>query len=244
MLKVSQITSGYTRVPVIKNIDFTVENGQLVGLIGLNGAGKSTTIKNIIGVLPSFSGEVLIDDLTFKSDNIAYRQQIAYIPETPILYNELTLKEHIELTGLAHNLKPTVALERAKLLLELFELADKLNWMPIYFSKGMQQKVMIILTFMIDAKVYIIDEPFLGLDPLAIKQLLTLIHEKKQSGCSILMSTHVLSTAERACDQFVFIHQGEIKNIGTLQQLRMQFNQQEATLDELYLSMVEEAKKC
>lgn len=243
MLKVENVISGYTKNnPVIQNIDFTIEKGELIGLIGLNGAGKSTTIKNIIGILPSFSGKITIDNISLQEDEIFYRKNIAYIPETPILYNELTLKEHIELIGLAHHLSKVEAINRASRLLDLFGLNDRLDWLPIYFSKGMKQKVMIILTFMLDAKVYIIDEPFLGLDPLAIQQLLSLINEKKQQGCSILMSTHVLSTAEQKCDKFIFIHKGKIKNIGTLKSLQQHFKKEHATLDDLYLKMIEEAE--
>ncbi|MCG6527812.1 ABC transporter ATP-binding protein, partial [Vibrio parahaemolyticus] len=143
-------------------------DGELVGLIGLNGAGKSTTIKEIIGLLQPHTGKITINGLSLKEDPQAYRKQIGYIPETPSLYEELTLKEHIEVTAMAYDIPKDVALQRAERLLKTFRLENKLDWFPANFSKGMKQKVMVLCAFLIEPSLYIIDEPFLGLDPLAI----------------------------------------------------------------------------
>ncbi len=105
-LKVSNLVGGYSQVPVLKNISFDIKDGELVGLIGLNGAGKSTTINHIIGLLNPFSGSISINGVSSKDDINQYKQQIAYIPEAPILYEELTLKEHIEMTMMAYGLNP------------------------------------------------------------------------------------------------------------------------------------------
>ncbi|MCC4045318.1 ABC transporter ATP-binding protein [Enterococcus gallinarum] len=241
-LQVKNVTGGYTQLPVLKNIDFSIADGELVGLIGLNGAGKSTTIKEIIGLLQPHTGKITINGLSLKEDPQAYRKQIGYIPETPSLYEELTLKEHIEVTAMAYDIPKDVALQRAERLLKTFRLENKLDWFPANFSKGMKQKVMVLCAFLIEPSLYIIDEPFLGLDPLAINALLELMNEMKQTGASILMSTHILATAEKYCDKFILLHNGEIRAQGTLSQLQSQFGAEGASLDELYLALTKESQ--
>ncbi|MBF0779707.1 MULTISPECIES: ABC transporter ATP-binding protein [unclassified Granulicatella] len=239
VLNIEHVTGGYTLMPVIKDISMSVNSGELVALIGLNGAGKSTTLKHIMGMMMPHSGQITVNHIPLGQQLDDYRQHIAYIPETPLLYHELTLKEHIELNALAHHMSVEEGLKNAEPFLKTFHLWDKLDWSPAYFSKGMKQKVMIICAFMLEASLYIIDEPFLGLDPLAIRDFLVMIEDKKQKGSGILMSTHVLSTAERKCDRFILMHEGTIRAEGNLEQLRQQFNMPEATLDDIYICMAE-----
>lgn len=240
MLKIENLTGGYLNIPVLKNISFTIEDGELVGLIGLNGAGKSTTIKEIIGLLKPYNGEITIDGLSIEQDNQNYRKKIGFIPETPSLYEELTLKEHIEITAIAYDIPVEKALQRAESLLETYRLSDKLDWFPSLFSKGMKQKVMIICAFIIDPSLFILDEPFLGLDPLAIADLVSHLEEEKKKGKSILMSTHVLDSAEKMCDRFIILHKGQIKAQGTLEELRKRFGQSGASLNDIYLMLTKE----
>ena len=122
MLKIENLTGGYVNIPVLKNISFEVADGELVGLIGLNGAGKSTTINEIIGLLQPYEGKISIDGLTLADQEMAYRKKIGFIPETPSLYEELTLKEHLEMIAMAYDIKVEAALARAQKLLELFRL--------------------------------------------------------------------------------------------------------------------------
>lgn len=236
-LKVENLVGGYSQVPVLKDVSFEVKSGHLLGLIGLNGAGKSTTIKHIIGLLRPKSGQILIDSVSLKDDPKQYKQSMAYIPETPILYEELTLREHIDLTIMAYGLDEKETWVKANRLLALFRLDNKLDWFPANFSKGMKQKVMIVCAFITDAKLYIIDEPFLGLDPLATKDLLKLITEKKQQGAAVLMSTHVLSTAQEVCDDFVMIDQGQVTAKGDLKTLRDEFGDKDVSLSDIYLKL-------
>lgn len=242
-LTVKYLSGGYFQHPVLKDLNFEIENGELVALIGLNGAGKSTTIKEIIGLLKPTSGSIEIDGLSLNKSASQYRQKIGFIPESPVLYEELTLREHIEVTAMAYDIPMDVAMQRADKLLKTFRLEKRLDWFPANFSKGMKQKVMIVCAFLIEPSLYIIDEPFLGLDPLAIHALLELLKEEKAKGKSILMSTHVLSTAEKYCDRFIFLHEGQIKSQGTLAQIKEQFAMPDASLDELYLALtLEEAR--
>ena len=238
-LELKNVTGGYTSVPVIKDVTFTVKPGELTGLIGLNGAGKSTTIRHIIGLMVPFSGQIQIEQRKLNDNPELYRQSFAFVPESPVLYEELTLKEHVDLTILAYHL-PEEARKKAMRYIKAFRLDEKLEWFPAYFSKGMKQKVMLVCAFMIDAPVYIIDEPFLGLDPLGIYTFLEIVKEKREQGAAILMSTHVLTSAEKECDNFVLLDQGEVKVKGTMLDLQEEMNMPGASLDELYIQLTKE----
>lgn len=240
MLEINKLTGGYVNIPVLKEVSFSVPDGQLIGLIGLNGAGKSTTINEIIGLLHPYAGEVRIDGLSLSEAPTDYRKKIGYIPETPSLYEELTLREHIETVAMAYDLDMDQVMVRIQPLLERFRLAEKLDWFPTQFSKGMKQKVMIICAYAVDPSLYIVDEPFLGLDPVAIADLIQLLADEKAKGKSILMSTHVLDSAEKMCDGFVILHKGQIRAKGTLDELRSTFGDEKASLNDIYMTLTEE----
>lgn len=240
LLQINNITGGYTRNPVLKDVSFEVKKNQIVGLIGLNGAGKSTTIKHIIGLMEPHKGSISINGKVIQEDIEGYRAQLSFIPETPILYEELTLYEHLELTALAYGLEQKIFKDRLEALLKQFRMEKKLKFFPAHFSKGMKQKVMIMCAFLVQPSLYIIDEPFVGLDPLAIKSLLELMNEMKQAGAGILMSTHILATAERYCDSFVILHNGMVKASGTLEKLQKEFNMKNASLDDIYIELTKE----
>ncbi|NQJ72418.1 ABC transporter ATP-binding protein [Streptococcus suis] len=240
MLEVKNVTGGYVNIPVLKDVSFSVKDGELVGLIGLNGAGKSTTIKEIIGLLTPYQGQILIDGQGLLQNSEVYRKKIGFIPETPSLYEELTLKEHLEIVAMAYGLSWEETWGRTEKLLKIFRLNEKLDWYPVNFSKGMKQKVMIICAFMVEPSLLIVDEPFLGLDPVAIADLIALLEEEKTKGTSILMSTHVLDSAEKMCDSFVILHQGQVRAIGNLADLQAQFGMEGASLNDIYLALTHE----
>ena len=211
LLEVEQLTGGYTRRNVLKNISFQVERGEMVALIGLNGAGKSTTIKHIIGLMEPKKGKIRINGMEIHKDRQRYRQQFSYIPETPVLYEELTLEEHLRLTAMAYGVDEKTFTDRLHTLMKEFRMERRLNWFPTHFSKGMKQKVMIMSAFLVEPELFIIDEPFVGLDPLAIQSLLQLMKSRQEKGSGILMSTHILATAEKYCDRFIILHNGKSK---------------------------------
>lgn len=240
IVKLTDVTGGYTRKPVLHDLSFEIGQGELVGLIGLNGAGKSTTIKHIIGLMKPHEGEIEVNGMSFQQNPEGYRQAFSYIPETPILYDELTLREHLELTAMAYDLDQATFEARADVLLKEFRMEKRLKWFPSHFSKGMRQKVMIMCAFLVNPSLYIIDEPFVGLDPIAIKSLLEQMETRKQEGASILMSTHVLPTAEKYCDRIILLHEGRVRAEGTMDELRATFHMPNATLDDLYIALTEE----
>ena len=236
-LQLNNVTAGYTKVPVITDITFDVNPGEICGLIGLNGAGKSTTIKTIIGQLTPFSGRVEVEKLSILENQRGYRQSIAVIPESPVLYEELTFREHIEVVARSYNQMNEETMAHAMELVEAFRLTKQLDWFPAYFSKGMKQKVLIVCALMLDVPVYVVDEPFLGLDPLGIRTLLQVLKEKKDKGAAILMSTHVLDTAEKYCDRFIVLHEGKVIAQGDIEGLRATSNIEETSLEEIYFAL-------
>lgn len=217
ILKVDGLYGGYfPHKPVLKDVTFSVAPGEMVGLIGLNGAGKSTTIKHILGLLKPQKGEIRINGSTLSESPETYRSSFAYVPETPELYEELTIREHLELTARAYDISRTDWQARSEKLLQTFNMTEKVNSFSGHLSKGMKQKVMIMNALLTEPPLYIIDEPFLGLDPLGIRSLLDLMVELKQQGASFLISSHILSTIERYCERFIVLHQGVIAAQGEL----------------------------
>ncbi|MCE4983884.1 ABC transporter ATP-binding protein EcsA [Staphylococcus epidermidis] len=238
-VKVEHLTGGYGKKPVIKYLNFELEKGEIVGLIGLNGAGKSTTIKHMLGLINPMEGKLSISNIKINEDIENYRRKLSYIPESPVIYDELTLEEHIEMTAMAYQLSREEAMRRAKPLLKVFRLENELKVFPSHFSKGMKQKVMIICAFIVDPELYIIDEPFLGLDPLGIQSMLDLMVEKRNENRTVLMSTHILATAERYCDRFIILDKGEIVAFGNLDELREQTGLKDKTLDDIYIHVTQ-----
>ncbi|WNS74654.1 ABC transporter ATP-binding protein [Bacillus sp. DTU_2020_1000418_1_SI_GHA_SEK_038] len=213
LLNVDIKQAGYEKdQAIIYNIQFDVGAGELIGLIGPNGAGKSTTIKAILGLLENIKGEV------------AFQQgaKYSYIPERPLFYDELTLWEHLDFIASVEGLHDKKYQDQARELLAQYKLAEHAHEFPGKYSKGMQQKAMLILSMISNPDVYIIDEPFIGLDPNAMKLFLESIQRERERGAGILMSTHVLDTAEKICDRFLIIHKGEFRAAGTLDEIRTQ----------------------
>lgn len=214
LLKININTAGYSgNKTVIKNVALSVGPGELVGLIGPNGAGKSTVIKAIMGLLPALDGKVEFGGV-YKN--------YAYIPEQPVLYEELTLWEHLEFAAAVYEIDQGEFSNRAEVLLKLFRLAHVRHNLPTTFSKGMQQKVMLILGFLLKPSLYIVDEPFIGLDPIGIKDFLSLIQGARDEGAGVLISTHSLDTAEKICTSFVLINDGTVVTKGNLLEIREQ----------------------
>ncbi len=234
VLTVEQIISGYEKKPIIKGVSFELQKNEILGIIGSNGAGKTTLIKTILGIIPYRQGKVFVEGRELKEDPFAAKKKIAYIPELPILYGEMTLREHMEFTAMTHEVPKEDFRKRSEFLLRKFRMEKKLEHFPNTFSKGMRQKVMVMNAFLYDPKIYIVDEPFIGLDPKAIEDFLQLIEEKKQKGASVIMSTHVLDTAEKICDRVLLLEEGEVLAYGSLGEIRRNFNLPDCSLREIY----------
>ncbi|MGN7479067.1 ABC transporter ATP-binding protein [Solibacillus silvestris] len=214
------LKAGYaTNETSIEQIKFTIQPGEIAGLIGGNGAGKSTTIQSMLGVIPYFEGTISIPSY-------------GYVPERPLLYEHFTLREHLQF--LIDECNDKTLWDKAEQLLTLFQIEKRLDDLPIYFSKGMQQKVMLVLAFLVERPLYILDEPFMGLDPRAMRELLVLIDEQKQKGSSFLLCTHQLEMAEMLCDHYILLHEGHMQAQGTLQELQQIVGQPISLLNIFY----------
>ncbi|WP_456279665.1 ABC transporter ATP-binding protein [Bacillus sp. K7] len=212
LLEASIEQAGYTsRKKVLNDVFLEVGKGELVGLIGANGAGKSTAIKAILGLSEDFKGHIDWNDCSF-----------AYIPEHPSFYEELTLWEHLDLVSTLRGMEESEFAPRAESLLQAFSLDHVMHELPVTFSKGMQQKLMLIQAFLSKPDMYVIDEPFIGLDPISTKRFVDMLIDEKQRGAGILMCTHVLDTAEKICDRFYMIEKGSLFLQGTLQDIQEQ----------------------
>jgi ABC-2 type transport system ATP-binding protein len=239
MLQIQQVTGGYRHSKIVnRNVTFEVRQGEIVGLIGLNGAGKSTTIKQILGILKPFKGEIKLNGKTLMEDPNHFRSHICYIPETPQFYEELTLWEHLEFTAYTYQIPKQRFEPKAHELLEKFRMTNRIHDFPHTFSKGMQQKLMIMSAMLSEASFYIIDEPFVGLDALAIDMLINMLIDLKEKGTGILISTHILAMATKYCDRFIIMDQGEIIYEGTLSDIQKQTGKQDESLEKIFIGAV------
>ena len=208
MIQISNVTKKYGRLIANEDLTFSVGDGEITILLGPNGAGKSTIIKSICGLL-KFQGSIMING--HDNHNIEAKQIMGYVPEMPTLYPLLTVYEHLEFIAKAYRLSNWE--DWAKELLTRFELLDKSNKLGKELSKGMQQKVSICCAALIKPKVLILDEPLVGLDPHAIRELKLLIEELKKKGCSLIISTHMIESVEQSWDTTCIMMNGHIAKV-------------------------------
>ncbi|GAE93540.1 ABC transporter [Gracilibacillus boraciitolerans JCM 21714] len=177
MLEVHQLTVEIGRDTILENVDFLVPDGSIVGLIGHNGAGKSTVMKTIMGWQNKKEGSIILNKINQEQSFVNFKKQLSYIPEEPFLLPELTTMQHFQLYGQSYQIDEDTFTERTKQLSEQFEIADKMNEYPEALSKGMRQKVQTICAFLPDVSLLLIDEPFMGLDVHASQDLQELLIE-------------------------------------------------------------------
>lgn len=230
MLKVSNVTKRYGKVTACDNVSFELEDGSVTVLLGPNGAGKSTIMKAIMGFL-RFDGEITLAGYPNKSTQA--RRILGYIPELPALYPNLTVSEHMEFLARAYRLKDYK--QKADELFERFELADKKKKFGDELSKGMQQKLNICLGFLTDPQVMLLDEPMIGLDPHAIKELKNSIEEMRGQKKTLLVSTHIIDSVDMLWDRTLIMQNGQIKANIT----RAELDEDGRTLEQLFFDVTE-----
>lgn len=226
MLEIQELSKSYGKTLAVDKVSFFVPDGQVGILLGPNGAGKSTIIKSIAGLL-RYKGRIGIQGISSKE--LAAKKIFAYVPEIPAMFDALTVREHIEYVRKAYG--STVTDEEVEVLLKRFELDDKQEKMGNELSKGMMQKVSICCALAIKPKVMLLDEPMVGLDPRAIKELKEVVMELRNSGVTVLISTHMLEMVEDLWDVMFVMEKGKI--IGS-------YNKSEAgekDLDALFFEM-------
>ncbi|MCR5767513.1 MAG: ABC transporter ATP-binding protein [Lachnospiraceae bacterium] len=201
------------------NINLTIESGDIYGFIGHNGAGKSTTIRAIVGVLDFTEGEILIDGHSVKKEPLECKKVTAYIPDNPDLYENLTGIQYLNFIADVFEIGEAQREEAIRKYADLFEITDSLGDLIGSYSHGMKQKLAIISALIHDPKLIVMDEPFVGLDPKAAFTLKQIMHEMCAKGAAIFFSTHVLDVAEKLCNKVAIIRQGKIIDNGTMEEL-------------------------
>ena len=231
MLVVSDLTKRYGKTMACDHISFTLEPGTVTVLLGPNGAGKSTAMKSIIGFL-KYEGSVAVDD--FDNRSIEAKRLLGFVPEMPSLYPNLTVSEHLEFLARAYQLKDYKS--RAEELLDRFELTDKKKKYGDELSKGMQQKLNICLGLLPEPKILMLDEPMVGLDPHAIKELKTVIAELRDSGCAVLVSTHMIDSVDTFWDHAIIMQKGRVRATVSRRDLEAKGE----SLEQLFFDLTEE----
>ena len=213
------------------DVTLSVESGDICGFIGHNGAGKSTTIRAVVGVLDFTEGEIFIDGHSVKDEPLACKKITAYIPDNPDLYENLTGIQFLNFVADVFELSAFDREERIKKYADLFEITDALGDLISSYSHGMKQKVAIISALIHKPKLLVLDEPFVGLDPKAAYILKEIMHEMCREGTAIFFSTHVLDVAEKLCNKVAIIKHGRIIASGTMEELTEGHSLEEAFLE-------------
>ncbi len=219
------------------NVNLQIEAGDIFGFIGHNGAGKSTTIKAVVGVLDFSDGEIFIDGHSVKKEPIACKEITAYIPDNPDLYEHLTGIQYLNFIADVFKVSKTEREDRIKKYADMFEITSSLGDMISSYSHGMKQKVAIISALIHQPKLMVLDEPFVGLDPKAALTLKNIMKETCANGGAIFFSTHVLEVAQKLCNKIAIIKAGKIVASGKMDDLIG-----DKSLEEVFMEVVEDVK--
>lgn len=242
MLIVRNLTKYYKSTLAVDDVSLTVNDGEIVGLLGPNGAGKTTMLRSITGIVQPTEGEIEVDGMLLSKQERDVKRRLAFVPEVPNPYEMLTVKEHVRFIAMAYDTLPTFE-ERSTDLLKRFELYDRRNDLVLSLSKGMKQKLAIVCAFVHEARMLLFDEPLIGIDPKGARELKDMILEAKAAGCSVLISTHMLDTAEHLCDRITILSHGRIVAEGNLRELRERAKTgEDSTLEDAFLILTEERK--
>ena len=225
-LVVENLHKTYGHFEALKGIDFSIEPGKCFGLLGTNGAGKSTTIKAITGQIAPTSGSIQVFGLSPQTNTKEVHNLIGLVPESLSIYEDLSVKQNIDVFKNIFEL-PHCATQK---IIERLGLKDKTNTKVKDLSKGLKQRVLIARAIIHSPKLLLLDEPTSGLDPSSAETIYTILEELKEQGTTILLTTHLMNDVERLCDDLIFIHKGELVARGTPQELKEKYQTQEITV--------------
>ena len=218
MLKIEHYTKIYGSKVAVDDLSLHIAPGEIYGFIGHNGAGKTTTLKACAGILQFEQGEILIDGISIKRDPLSCKQKMAYVPDNPDLYEFMTGWKYLNFVADVYGVSLSDRKERLARYTEMFSLSAALNQPVSSYSHGMKQKLALIAALIHAPKLILLDEPFVGLDPLASHQLKQLMRQHCEAGGSIFFSTHVLEVAEKLCDKVAIIRGGKLVVSGTMEE--------------------------
>jgi len=233
MITVSGLTKAFDATLAVDHVDLTVQPGEIVGLVGVNGAGKTTLLRMLAGILQSDEGSIGIAGHAMTSDGMEARANLAFVPDTPMLFEQLTVYEHMLFMARLYGVPDFES--RMDALLQQFELADRKHATASSLSRGMRQKVAICCAFLHEPSVLLLDEPLTGLDPLGRKRMCDAVAARAGQGSAVLISSHQLEIIERLCSRFVIIHQGRTRLEGSLAEIRANLG----TLEDVFLRVTD-----
>ena len=232
MLELRQLTKRYGTKTAVEDLTLTIQPGKIFGFIGPNGAGKTTTLKCCCGILQPDSGEVWVDGVSMQQDPLAAKRKLAYLPDNPDLYNYMTGLQYLAFVADVFGVSDTARAERVRVYGERFGLTEALGQPISAYSHGMKQKLAIIAALLHAPKLILMDEPFVGLDPLASHQLKQTMRAFCDAGGAIFFSTHVLEVAEKLCDEVAILRQGRLVRAGSMAEVRG-----DASLETVFLEL-------
>lgn len=239
MLEVRNLVKEYKKFRAVNGLDLQVRGGEIVGLLGPNGAGKTTSLRCMGGILRPTSGQVLIGGHDIVLDQAAAKAKLAFVPEVPSLYDLLTVEEHIKFVAMCFN-KVQIFEEKKEMLMDKFDLLEKRNELVAGLSKGMRQKLSVACALVHEAELFLFDEPLIGIDPAGAHEFKQELVNLKQNGAAVVVSTHLLDTAERLCDRVIIMQRGTKKAEGTLESLQKGLHLEGKSLEEIFLLLTEE----
>lgn len=232
ILEISHFSKSYREgKKAVDDISISVMSGDIYGFIGHNGAGKSTTIRAVVGVLDFTEGDIFIDGHSVKKEPIACKKVTAYIPDNPDLYENLTGIQYLNFVADVFGISPGEREKSIRRYGELFEITEALGDMIGSYSHGMKQKVAIISALIHSPRLLVLDEPFVGLDPKASFTLKEIMHDMCRQGSAVFFSTHVLDVAEKLCNKVAIIRQGRIIASGSMEEILQGQSLEEAFLE-------------
>ncbi|MGT2929327.1 ABC transporter ATP-binding protein [Streptococcus dentasini] len=235
MIEFQHISKVYGDKEALGDLNLTINNGEIFGLIGHNGAGKTTTISILTSIIEASYGDVLVDGQLLSANRDAIKRKIAYVPDSPDIFLNLSAKEYWHFLGKVYGLEYVQVEERIAELAQLFDLTEQQNDIIDSFSHGMRQKVIVIGALVVRPEIWILDEPLTGLDPQASFDLKEMMKKHATDGKTVLFSTHVLQVAEQLCDRIGILKQGKLIFVGTLDELKA--NHPDKNLETIYLEM-------
>lgn len=192
------------------NINLKIEDGKILGLLGNNGAGKSTIIKSIVGVLPITEGQIIVNGFDMSQNPISAKQTLGYVPDDHAVYEKLTGREYVNFMGNLYKVPKQLKQERLAYYANLFKIADDLDNQISNYSHGMKQKICLIGSLIHQPKLWVLDEPMIGLDPMSMSELKTCIIDYANKGNIVLFSSHNLDVVEKLCDDVAIIVKGKL----------------------------------
>ena len=236
MLQVEQLHKAFGDRIAVDELSLQIEH-ELFVFLGPNGAGKTTTIKMMTGLLHPDRGRVLIDGIDLAADPIGAKRLFGLVQESPVLYEKLSAREFVHFLARLYQVPEEDAVRRTGQLFEIFEISDRADELVEEFSHGMKQKVALAGALVHEPRVLFLDEPTVGLDPKAARNLKDLLRGMVERGTTVFMSTHILEVAERMCDRAGIIHQGRLIALGTMDELRKNSAAEKASLEEIFLQL-------